>query len=213
MFNWQSWTAQSLPRSEIMRGGAAVWPNGAQRLVGDSLGPTMHSHDLASEIFYFVAGQCRLQIGDTTELLGPGDLVLIPPDVPHNLWNAGTEDLLVFWLVAPHFVGNMWRTENFVEGASKTRAARSHVQAGAPLPSNGQIGMRIVMPGVAAADCTADGSEAVVYVAVGSAVVNVGHLGGSLATHQFVHVATHTPYSVTPGQDSLAVIFKMGGHN
>ena len=196
-----------------MRGGAAVWPNGAQRLVGDSLGPTMHSHDLASEIFYFVAGQCRLQIGDTTELLGPGDLVLIPPDVPHNLWNAGTKDLLVFWLVAPHFVGNMWRTENFVEGAMKTRAARSHVQAGAPLPSNGQIGMRIVMLGVAAADCTADGSEAVVYVAVGSAVVNVGHLGGSLAAHQFVHVATHTPYSVTPGQDSLAVIFKMGGHN
>ena len=165
-----------------MRGGAAVWPNGAQRLVGDSLGPTMHSHDLASEIFYFVAGQCRLQIGDTTELLGPGDLVLIPPDVPHNLWNAGTKDLLVFWLVAPHFVGNMWRTENFVEGAMKTRAARSHVQAGAPLPSNGQIGMRIVMPGVAAADCTADGSEAVVYVAVGSAVVNVGNLGGTLAS-------------------------------
>ena len=182
MLNWQSWTAQSLPRSEIMRGGAAVWPNGAQRLVGDSLGPTMHSHDLASEIFYFVAGQCRLQIGDTTELLGPGDLVLIPPDVPHNLWNAGTKDLLVFWLVAPHFVGNMWRTENFVEGAMKTRAARSHVQAGAPLPSNGQIGMRIVMLGVAAADCTADGSEAVVYVAVGSAVVNVGNLGGTLAS-------------------------------
>ncbi len=94
-----------------------------------------------------------------------------------------------------------------------TRSARINVQAGAPLPSNGQIGKRIVMPGVAVADCTAGRSEAVVYVAVGSAVVNVGHLGGSLATHQFVYVATHTPYGVTLGQDSLAVIFEMRGHN
>lgn len=194
-----------------MRGGAAVWPKEAQCLVGDSLGPIMHSHDLASEIFFFVAGQCRLEIGDTAELFGPGDLVLIPPDVPHNLWNAGEEDLLVFWLVAPHFAGNKWRTENFVEGARQMRAMRSHVQAGAALPSNHQVDMRIVTSGVAVADCTSEGSEAVIYTAAGSSAVKVGHLGGALAAHQFVHVSTHTPYAVTPDQDSLAVIFEMRG--
>ena len=211
LMDWEPWAAQSIPRSEIVRGGAAVWPKGAQQLIGDTLGPIMHSHDLATEIFFFVSGQCRLEIGGTAELFVPGDVVLIPPDVPHNLWNAGEEDLLVFWLVSPHFVSNKWRTQNFVEGAMQMRAVRARVQSGINLPSNGHINMRIVMPGEAAADCTTERSEAVIYTAAGSAAVKVGHLGGALAAHQFVHVSTHTPYAVTPSQDSLAVIFEMRG--
>ncbi len=200
-----------MPRSEIVRGGAAVWPKGARRLLGDPLGPIMHSHDLATEIFFFVSGRCRLEIGDSAELYVPGDVVLIPPDVPHNFWNADEEDLLVFWLVAPHFVSNKWRTENFVKGAMQLRAVRTHVQAGMNLLGNDHINMRIVIPGEAAVGCTTEGSEAVIYMAAGSAAVEVGHLSGALAAHQFVHVSTHTPYSVTPGQNSLTVIFYMPG--
>jgi mannose-6-phosphate isomerase-like protein (cupin superfamily) len=125
--DWQKWIRQSLPRTDYMRGGATVWPSGGTRLLDDALGPTMHLHDDASEIFYFVGGRCRLEIGDSEEFFEPGDFVLVPPQVPHNLWSAGDEDLLVLWLVAPHFQANKWRTDNFPAGARQRRAVRGHV--------------------------------------------------------------------------------------
>ncbi len=48
--DWRTWIRQSLPRTEIMRGGATVWEKGAKGLLGDTLGPVMHAHDKASEI-------------------------------------------------------------------------------------------------------------------------------------------------------------------
>jgi len=129
--DWRTWIRQSLPRTEIMRGGATVWEKGAKGLLGDTLGPVMHAHDKASEVFYFVAGRCRLEIGNAEEFFSPGDFVLVPPDLPHNLWNAGDDDLLVFWIVAPHFANNKWYTAPFVPGAMKWRATRSHVAPGA----------------------------------------------------------------------------------
>ena len=65
--DWQKWIRQSLPRTDYMRGGATVWPRGGTRLLDDALGPTMHLHDDASEIFYFVGGRCRLE-GDAREM-------------------------------------------------------------------------------------------------------------------------------------------------
>src|SRR5207244_9846797 len=53
--DWQTWRQQRMPATEILRGGAAVWPKGAPGLFGDALGPVMHLHDDASEIFYLLA--------------------------------------------------------------------------------------------------------------------------------------------------------------
>ncbi len=210
--DWHSWIKQSLPRTEIMRGGATVWAKGAKGLVGDTLGPIMHSHDRASEVFYFLAGRCRLEIGDSEEFFGPGDFVLVPPDVPHNLWNAGDGDLLVFWLVAPHFVNNKWQTENFVPGAMKMRAIRNRVESGAELPSNTQIRSRVLTLSAAHNGHTAEGHEAVVYVAKGSAEVQVGKLRGALAAHDFVHIPVGTPYAIAPVDGAASVlIFEMPG--
>src|SRR5690242_17329669 len=128
--DWQQWIEQQLPYTEIKRGGATVWAVGASGLIGDSLGPILHIHDGASEIFYFVSGRCRMEVGDSEEIFEAGDFVLVPPLVPHNLWNGGDDDMLVFWLVAPNFINNKWRTDNFPPGAMSLQAIRTHVQPG-----------------------------------------------------------------------------------
>ncbi len=210
--DWRTWIRQSLPRTEIMRGGATVWEKGATGLLGDTLGPVMHAHDKASEVFYFVAGRCRLEIGNSEEFSSCGDFVLVPPNTPHNLWNAGDDDLLVFWIVAPHFANNKWYTEPFVPGAMERRAIRSHIAPGANLPSNAQIQSRMLTLNAMYSGQTAVGQEAVLYVVDGQADVKVGKLGGRLTANDFVHVPVDTIYSVTPVSRAPSVMmFEMPG--
>ncbi len=143
-----------------------MWPKGGHGLIGDRLGPVLHLHDGASEIFYIVAGRCRLEIGNSDAFFGPGDFVLVPPEVPHNLWNAGEEDLLVFWIVAPNLVNNKWRTTDFPPGAMDRRARRSRVEDGIDLPSDANIRTRLLTlrePSVHSAP-TAASQEVVVYL-------------------------------------------------
>jgi mannose-6-phosphate isomerase-like protein (cupin superfamily) len=213
--NWQSWIEQRIPITTIQRGGATVWQRGANGLIGDSLGPILHLHDDASEIFYFISGRCRLEIGNSEEFFGPGDFVLVPPLVPHNLWNAGDEDLLVFWLVAPNYVNNKWRTDNFPPGAMELRAIRSHIEPGVELPSDDKIRSRLstlspASPGLTGR--TGEQQEAVIYLVEGQAEVKIGKLGGTFNGHDFVHVPAATAYSVTPLDGPASVLlFEMPG--
>jgi mannose-6-phosphate isomerase-like protein (cupin superfamily) len=224
--DWQSWINQHIPFTEIQRGGAAVWPKGGSGLIGDPLGPIMHLHDGASEIFYFIAGRCRLEIGNIStgsmhrseEFFGPGDFVLVPPEVPHNLWNAGDDDLLVFWLVAPNFVNNKWRTDNFPPGAMDRRhpegPRRSRVEAGVELPGNANIRSRLLSleAGTNQSGRTGQGQEAILYIVEGQAEVKVGKLGGKLAAHDFVHVPVEADYAITATDGPASVlIFEMPG--
>ena len=217
--DWHSWIDQHTPFTTIQRGGATVWPKGANGLIGDSLGPILHIHDDASEIFYFISGRCRLEIGNSEEFFGPGDFVLVPPEVPHNLWNGGDEDLLVFWLVAPNFVHNKWRTDNFPPGAMDLRAIRSRVEPGAELPSDDKIRSQLLtlIPSAQGeaggwAARTAEQQEAIVYLIEGQAEVKIGKLGGTLTAHNFVHVPVATAYSVAPvGGPTSVLLFEMPG--
>ncbi len=217
--DWYSWIDQHIPFTTIQRGGATVWPKGENGLIGDSLGPIMHLHDDASEIFYFISGRCRLEIGNSEEFFSPGDFVLVPPEVPHNLWNAGDEDLLVFWLVAPNFVNNKWRTDNFPPGAMDLRAIRSRVEPGVELPSDDKIRSQLLtlIPSAQGgaggwAARTAEQQEAIVYLIEGQAEVKVGKLGGTLAAYDFVHVPVATAYSVAPvGGPASVLLFEMPG--
>ena len=213
--DWHTWIEQHIPFTEIQRGGATVWPRGGHGLIGDSLGPTMHVHDGASEIFYFVAGRCRLEIGNAEEFFGPGDFALVPPGVPHNLWNAGEDDLLVFWIVAPNVVANKWRTSSFPPGAMDRRALLSHVGPGTPLPGDLNIRTRLLtLSGPLGHSARTDErQEAIVYVTGGRAEIKVGKLGGHLRAHEFVHVPAGTQYSVAPaGEPAVTVLlFEMPG--
>jgi len=210
--DWHEWIKQSLPRTEIMRGGATVWAKGAQGLIGDALGPVLHLHDGASEIFYFVSGKCRLEVGDTDEYFEPGDFILVPPGVPHNLWNAGDEDLLVFWIVAPHRMENKWRAGEITPEDMQRRASRTHIEPGAALPSDANIHSRLL--DLHAAERfeqeTRPGQEAVIYISSGQAEVQVGRLSGRLQAHEFVHVPVGTAYSMTAaGGNASVLLFEM----
>jgi mannose-6-phosphate isomerase-like protein (cupin superfamily) len=209
--NWQTWIRQSLPRTDHMRGGATIWQVGATRLLDDSLGPVLHIHDAASEIFYFVAGRCRLEVGDSEAFLEAGDFVLVPPQTPHNVWRAGHDDLLVLWIVAPHFQANKWRTDNFPVGAMQKRAIRGRVVAGGELPSDDHIESRLfTLPdGAREAGRTAEKQEAVIYIVDGPADVHVGHLAGRLGAHEFVHVPVDTAYAIDCRTGPvLAILFR-----
>jgi len=212
--NWHEWIRQSLPRTEIMRGGATVWQAGAQGLIGDTLGPVMHLHDRASEIFYFVSGKCRLEVGDSEQIFNPGDFTLVPPQVPHNLWNTADEDLLVFWIVAPHFQEAKWRTENISPAEMQRRLLRTRVEPGAILPSDDNIRSRLVTLDAqqSLSERTRPGQEAVLYVASGQAHVRVGKLGGRLDSNDFVHVPVDTTYTVAAeGVPASVLVFQMPG--
>lgn len=211
--DWHEWIDQRVPFTEIMRGGATVWPAGGTGLIGDSLGPVMHSHEKASEIFYFISGRCRLEIGNSEEFFNPGEFVLVPPEVPHNLWNAGDGDLWVFWIVAPNFITNKWITE-VPTAAMKQRAMRSLVKEGVELPSDQNIQSRI-LPLVAnqvQSRHTGERQEAIVYLLGGQADVQVGKVGGKLGPNEFVHVPWATNYSVVArGGPASVLIFEMTG--
>ena len=212
--DWQTWIEQHIPATEIQRGGATVWPQRGHGLIGDRLGPVMHLHDGASEIFYFVAGRCRLEIGNAEAVFGPGDFVLVPPGVPHNLWNGGEDELLVFWIVAPNVVNNKWRTTEFPPGAMDRRALPSHLERGVDLPSDANIRTRLLALSESSGQSTrtAEGQEAIIYLTEGQATVTVGRLGGTLQANEFVHVPVHTAYSVTATGGSAAfLLFEMPG--
>jgi len=212
--NWQEWIRQSLPRTEIMRGGATVWQAGAQGLIGDTLGPVLHLHDGASEIFYFVSGRCRLEVGDSEQIFNPADFTLVPPQVPHNLWNAADEDLLVFWIVAPHLQEAKWRTEDISPAEMQRRIQRARVEPGAILPSDANIRSRLVTLGAqqSLSERTRPGQEVVLYVASGQAQVRVGKLGGRLDSNDFVHVPADTAYTVAAESSPASVlVFQMPG--
>jgi mannose-6-phosphate isomerase-like protein (cupin superfamily) len=47
----------------------------------DGAGP--HHHETSAEIFYVIAGQVELLVGDDVVVAGPGDLVAVPPRTTH----------------------------------------------------------------------------------------------------------------------------------
>ena len=198
--DWRTWTGQHIPATERQRGGAAAWPRGHRGLIGDPLGPILHLHDGASEVFYFLAGRCRLEIGNAEAFFGPGDFVLIPPEVPHNLWNAADEDLLVFWIVAPNVVNNKWRTTDFPPEGNDKRAPRGRVDPGVDLPSDKNILSRLLTLGQSPYRArTAESQETIIYVTQGEANVTVGRLTGKLRRGQPPPAVSRLPRTAAAG--------------
>jgi len=106
---------------------AAVRPDGSDRydlvlkdedtggrfsLVDMVLDPTFdsspgHSHHEHSETFYVIAGQIEWIVEDEARLMGPGDLVFIPPYAHHIARAVGDEQvrMLMIWEPAGWEVG------------------------------------------------------------------------------------------------------------
>lgn len=60
-----------------------------------------HTHADLDKIYYVLEGSGRFSLGETTEMLGPGEMLVAPASVEHGLDNAGSDPLLVLVVVAP----------------------------------------------------------------------------------------------------------------
>jgi mannose-6-phosphate isomerase-like protein (cupin superfamily) len=66
-------------------------------------------HRLAgtTERYVVLSGEGRVELGDAdsriVEPVGPGSVVIIPPDVPQRIANTGNEDLIFLALCTPRF--------------------------------------------------------------------------------------------------------------
>ena len=76
---------------------------GAYCLLEVSLAPGMavprHTHTREDEVYFVLAGELEATVGDETFVLGPGDTLLAPRDIPHELRNSGNVEnhyLLIF---------------------------------------------------------------------------------------------------------------------
>src|SRR5215470_4331281 len=76
---------------------------GVYCLLEVSLAPGMavprHTHTREDEVYFVLGGELEATVGDETFVLGPGDTLLAPRDIPHELRNSGNVEnhyLLIF---------------------------------------------------------------------------------------------------------------------
>lgn len=78
-----------------------------QSLAEASLGPggetAEHYHRRSEELYYFVAGEGRMRLGDDEAPVAAGDCVVIAPGTRHKLWNTGTATLVLLCCCAPAY--------------------------------------------------------------------------------------------------------------
>ena len=64
---------------------------------------TPHYHPRTEEIYYILAGEGRMEIGEATRAVGPGDAIAIPPGERHRISNTGNETLVFLCCCAPGY--------------------------------------------------------------------------------------------------------------
>jgi mannose-6-phosphate isomerase-like protein (cupin superfamily) len=62
-----------------------------------------HFHPETEELYYFVAGEGRMRLGEEEAAVTPGDCVVIPPGTPHKLFNDGSAPLVLLCCCAPAY--------------------------------------------------------------------------------------------------------------
>jgi mannose-6-phosphate isomerase-like protein (cupin superfamily) len=62
-----------------------------------------HFHRSSEEIYYFVAGEGRMRLGDDVSAVRRGEAVVIPPRTRHKLWNPGPEPLVLLCCCSPPY--------------------------------------------------------------------------------------------------------------
>jgi mannose-6-phosphate isomerase-like protein (cupin superfamily) len=62
-----------------------------------------HYHRSSEEIYLFVSGMGTLRLGDDEAPVRAGDCVVIPPGVPHKLFNPEAEPLVLLCCCAPAY--------------------------------------------------------------------------------------------------------------
>jgi mannose-6-phosphate isomerase-like protein (cupin superfamily) len=68
--------------------------------VGSAPGP-YHIHTNAENVYYVFSGVASIRSGDVTYTVLPGNVVFIPPMIPHGISNDGPEELVIMEIYAP----------------------------------------------------------------------------------------------------------------
>ncbi len=87
------------------------------------IGVPRHTHTREDETYYVLSGELKVEVGDQSFLLRPGDTLLAPRNIPHQLKNTGIAEnryLLVFSSAG---------FENFIDATAVT------APDGAPAPA------------------------------------------------------------------------------
>lgn len=96
--------------------------------------PTMvvepHYHTYHAEVFYVVDGQLEWTVGGETRLMGPGDLVYIPPNTVHSVKVVGGVDEHNLMLFQPGGYEYYWRrNRQYTEDELKDPAVRQTLRS------------------------------------------------------------------------------------
>jgi mannose-6-phosphate isomerase-like protein (cupin superfamily) len=75
----------------------------AEATVPPGAATTAHYHVVSEELYFFMSGTGRLQIGDDERDVRPGDCAVIPPGTEHKLFNTGDEPLVLLCCCAPAY--------------------------------------------------------------------------------------------------------------
>jgi mannose-6-phosphate isomerase-like protein (cupin superfamily) len=195
--NWKEWMTQPLIWTERIRSRALVWTPDAHWFINDPLGPLPHAHDDASEIIYIAAGQMDIQVGETRQRVGPGELLFMPPDRYHNYWLVGDETVCLYVLVTPNHKHARWRYKDFKPGAFEGHAPLKSAFAPdstSSMPSDERIGtnVRTLAPGEDSGWMVEGAKEKMIYVLSGQMHIEIAHVSGVLNANDYQHVmATH----------------------
>lgn len=69
--------------------------------VAPGTGPGWHSHTRETELFSVISSTFQFWCGAETFIAGPGSVIALPPHVPHQWLNVGSEPGRLFGLVTP----------------------------------------------------------------------------------------------------------------
>ncbi len=64
---------------------------------------TPHYYPQTEEIYYVLAGEGRMRLGDEEAIVRPGDAIAIPPGMMHQIRNVGAQMLMFLCRCAPGY--------------------------------------------------------------------------------------------------------------
>jgi quercetin dioxygenase-like cupin family protein len=191
--NWQEWMKQPLVWTERIRSRALVWTPEANWFINDPLAPLPHCHPDASEIIYIAAGQMDIQVGESKQRVGPGELLFMPPDRYHNYWFVGEETVCLYVLVVPNHKYARWQYKDFKPGAFEGHAPMKSAfapDATVSMPSDERIvtNVRVLDVGESTDWMYEQLKEKMIYVLDGEMKIEIEKLSGSLTPNDYQHV-------------------------
>jgi mannose-6-phosphate isomerase-like protein (cupin superfamily) len=86
-----------IARAGETNGVLGIWSS----VIAPGTGPDWHVHARETEVFHVISGRFRFWCGTEAFDAGPGETVVLPPNVPHQWKNTGTDPGELFTFVTP----------------------------------------------------------------------------------------------------------------